>query len=394
LDPKRPDCDYPFDELSGCGIGFKLAQATSSVLGETQEETYDFLELVAVSIAADIVPIDGENRILMREGLHRLHTSPSTGFRALARHAGADLSTCSTSQILFALGPRINAAGRLGDAGRAVDLMLSEDDQDADRLAGILEITNDRRKTIDRETVEDAVQKVEALFDESEINGIVLHNPDWHPGVIGIVASRIVERFTRPTILLTTVNGLAKGSARSVHGINIYEAIRACEDLVEEFGGHDYAAGLSIRAERIEEFSGRFDAAVGELASDDSFVPSISYDSTLELGQIDRRFLALLTQFEPFGPSNRNPVFRSSDMRVVGRPRTVGRDGSHLKFSVRQDRGRPMDVIGFGLVDRLEAVMRSRENGDPLEMLFNVEERVWNGTRAVQLKAKDVRLQS
>jgi single-stranded-DNA-specific exonuclease len=394
LDPKRPDCDYPFDELSGCGIGFKLAQATSSALGEAEEDARSFLDLVAVSIASDIVPIDGENRILMREGLHKLHTNPSTGFRALARHAGADLSTCSTSQILFALGPRINAAGRLGDAGRAVELMLAEDDRDADRLAAILEKTNDRRKTIDRETVEDAVLKAEALFARQDVNGIVLHDAEWHPGVIGIVASRLVERFVRPTILLTTVNGVAKGSARSIHGINIYEAIRTCEDLVEDFGGHDYAAGLSIRAERIGEFSERFNAAVGELATAESFIPSINYDSTLALDQVDSRFLALLTQFEPYGPSNRNPVFKSSDLQVVGRPRSVGRDDSHLKFSVRQESGRSMEVIGFGLADKLEAVIESRESGGPLEMLFNVQERTWNGTRTLQLKAKDVRKQT
>ena len=393
LDPKRPDCDYPYDELSGCGIGFKLAQATSAALGEPEDEVHGYLDLVAVSIASDIVPMTGENRVLMREGLRKLHERPSRGFRALARHAAVDLKSCSTSQILFALGPRINAAGRLGDAGRAVDLMLAEDDRDADRLASILETTNDRRRAIDRETVEEAVQAVEHLFAENQLNSIVLHDEEWHPGVIGIVASRLVEQFVRPTVLLTTVNGLARGSARSVDGVNIYEAIRTCEDLVDEFGGHDYAAGLSIQVERIPEFRDRFDQAVTELASKDSFISSIEYDSVLELDQVDNRFWAILDQFAPHGPLNRTPVFRASDLRVLGRPRTVGRDHRHLSLTVGQKGSRSMPVIGFGLGERLETVLESREQGRPLEMLFSIQERTWNGTTGLQLKARDLRLQ-
>ena len=394
LDPKRPDCRYPYEELSGCGIGFKLAQAASSALGEAEEEVYDYLDLVAVSIASDIVPMTGENRVLMREGLKKLHDRPSRGFRALARHAAVDLKSCSTSQILFALGPRINAAGRLGDAGRAVDLMLAEDEWDADRIASVLESTNDRRRAIDRETVEEAVEEVNRLLDDREYKSIVLHNAAWHPGVIGIVASRLVEQFVRPTILLTTIDGLARGSARSVDGINIYEAIRSCEDLVEEFGGHDYAAGLSIREDRIDEFRTRFDGAVAGLASKDSFVPSIEFDSTLRLDQIDDRFWAILNQFAPHGPSNQTPVFRASDLHVLGRPRTVGRDDNHLAMTVRQPSSKPIPVIGFGLGERLDMVLQSRERGRPLEMLFSIQERTWNGTTALQLKAKDVRLES
>ncbi len=394
LDPKRPDCEYPFEDLSGCGIGFKLAQATSAALGEAEDEVYGYLDLVAVSIASDIVPMTGENRVLMREGLRKLHERPSRGFRALARHAGADLTKCNTSQILFALGPRINAAGRLGDAGRAVDLMLAEDDRDADRLASLLESTNERRRAIDRETVEEAVKAAETLFAQGDLNSIVLHNADWHPGVIGIVASRLVEQFVRPAILLTTIDGVARGSARSVDGVNIYEAILSCEDLVEEFGGHDYAAGLSLDVDRIPEFRDRFNRAVTELASKDSFVPSIEYDSTLELGQIDNRFWAILNQFAPHGPLNHTPVFRASHLEVVGRPRTVGRDDNHLAMTVRQNESRPLQVIGFGLGNHLQTVLQSREQGMPLEMLFSIQERTWNGTTSLQLKARDIRLVS
>jgi single-stranded-DNA-specific exonuclease len=272
--------------------------------------------------------------------------------------------------------------------------MLAEDDRDADRLAAILESTNERRRAIDRETVEEAVLAVEQLFAEATRNSIVLHNADWHPGVIGIVASRLVEQFVRPTILLTTVNGVAKGSARSVDGVNIYEAIRACEDLVDEFGGHDYAAGLSIQVDRISEFRERLNEAVTELASKDSFVPTLEYDSDLRLDQIDSRFWAILSQFAPHGPANLTPVFRASDLHVLGRPRAVGRDDSHLAMTVRQERGRPIPVIGFGLGEHLDTALRSREIGQPLEMLFSVQERTYNGTTSLQLKARDLRLET
>ncbi len=394
LDPKRPDCDYPFSELSGCGIGFKLVAAVLERLGESSRIADQFLDLVAVSIASDIVPIQGENRVLMRNGLERLRESPRTGLKALARRAGLNIESCTTSQIVFTLGPRINAAGRLGDAGRAVDLLLSSDDDEAAGLADVLEHTNDRRRTIDRETVEDAARRAEELFDEGAVNGIVLHDPSWHPGVVGIVASRLVERFVRPTILLTTINGIAKGSARSVDGVNIFEAIQSCGHLVEEFGGHDYAAGLSIRTENIPAFAREFDRIIREVAPDEAFVRTIRYDAGLDLKTIDGRFWSVLRQFAPYGPANSDPVFRADALRLVGKPRTVGRDDRHLKFVVGQNGGRPMEVIGFGLGDKLGLVESSRREGRPVDMLYSIQERIWNGRRSLQLKARDVRASS
>lgn len=394
LDPKRPDCTYPFKELSGCGIGFKLVQAITSLLGEDQSDLEQYLDLVALSIGSDIVPLNGENRVLMQEGLRRLRTNASVGLRALANGAGVDLGDCSTSQIVFALGPRINAAGRLGDAGRAVELMLATDYATAQPLAGILEETNERRRGIDRDTVEQAVAMLEQTFHESDTHGIVLHDHHWHPGVIGIVASRVVERFVRPAVLLTTINGLAKGSARSIPGVNIFEALRQCDDLLEEFGGHDYAAGLTLKPENIEPFRERFDEAVSEMATDDLFVASIDYDAAMDLSSIDGRFWAVLRQFAPHGPTNDDPVFRSDGLRVLGRPRTVGQDDKHLKFVVRQRDSRPMEVIAFGLGDRIDILEKSRDTGQPIDMLFSVSERTWNGRRSLQLKGRDVRLSS
>ncbi len=392
LDPKRPDCTYPFKELSGCGIGFKLVQAVTSLLGGSMGDLERYLDLVALSIGSDIVPLNGENRVLMQEGLRRLRTDPSVGLRALAARAGVNLGDCSTSQIVFALGPRINAAGRLGDAGRAVELMLARDDSAAQPLADILEETNERRRGIDRDTVEQAVVMLEQTFHDSETHGIVLHDEHWHPGVIGIVASRVVERFVRPAVLLTTVNGLAKGSARSIPGVNIFEALSRCDDLLEEFGGHDFAAGLTIKPENIKPFRERFDETVSDMASDDLFVASIDYDAALDLSSIDGRFWAVLRQFAPHGPTNHDPVFRSDGLRVLGRPRTVGQDDKHLKFVVRQGHSKPMEVIAFGLGERIDVLEESRRTGQPIDMLFSVSERTWNGRRSLQLKGRDVRV--
>ncbi|MBT8401053.1 MAG: single-stranded-DNA-specific exonuclease RecJ [Rhodothermia bacterium] len=391
LDPKRPDCSYPFDELSGCGIGYKLVCATLDRLGRSTDEAADLLDLVALSIASDIVPLHGENRILMQEGLSRLQSTPRLGIRALAKAAGTDLADCTTRGIVFSLGPRINAAGRLGDAARAVELLLAADDRSAELLASELEETNSRRRMIDRETAEAAVQMVEELYADDLGAGLVLHNSEWHPGVVGIVASRIVERFARPAILLTTVNGVAKGSGRSVPGINIFDAISQCADLLEDFGGHDFAAGLSIRPDRIPALTDRFRKAAEEQATADTFVPAIDYDSRLSLGAIDSRFWAVLRQFAPHGPTNERPVYRADNLRVLGRPRTVGHDGGHIKLVVRQPDGRPMEVIGFGLGDRLAMLEGSRRDGQPLEMLFSIDEHVWKGRKALQLQAKDIR---
>jgi single-stranded-DNA-specific exonuclease len=398
LDPKRPDCPYPFDGLSGCGVGFKLVQATLAKLGRPPEDAWPYLDLVAVSTASDIVPLVDENRLLMRGGLRQLCVAPRRGFMALAERAGVDLTACTSSKIVFNLGPRINAAGRLDDAALAVALLLADDPDEAARLADRIEELNRQRRDLDLQTRDEALAMAEAFMTAAaeEPLALVLHDPGWHPGVIGITASRVAEHFHRPTVLLTAGHdGLAKGSARSVKGISIYDALSACSDLLERFGGHDFAAGLALRVENVPALRARLGEAVGAvIESPDALTPELELDAHLDLGAIDERFWRVLDQFGPFGPENPRPLFWGRDLRIVGPPATVGGDGQHLKLRVAQrGGGPPFSVIGFGLGDRLETALRSVRRGRPVELAFSVEENHWNGRTSLQLRAQDIRLQ-
>ncbi|MEX0821220.1 MAG: single-stranded-DNA-specific exonuclease RecJ [Rhodothermales bacterium] len=391
LDPKRPDCSYPFKELCGCGVAFKLLQAVLARSGDAPDRAHAYLDLVALATAGDIVPVQGENRALLRFGLDRLQDDPRPGIRALASAADQDLSSCTARDIVFAIGPRINAAGRLSSAEKAVELLLAVDPQRAAELATELEALNRRRRDLDRETRDDAMTRAERQLTARMRHAIVLHRDDWHLGVIGIVASRLVERFYRPTILLGTTNGVAKGSARSIAGINIYEALVKCEDLLLEYGGHDFAAGMSLEIKDVPAFQERFDAAVGEVVTPELLQPSIAVDARLDLGELDDRFWAVLKQFGPFGPSNGRPVFQSNRLELARRPRTVGRDDKHLKFTVRRNGSAPIDVIGFGLGDRLDVLETSWQKGSAIDVLHSIDENTWNGRTSLQLKARDVR---
>lgn len=398
LDPKRPDCPYPFDGLSGCGVGFKLVQATLQRLGRPAEAAWPYLDLVAVSTASDIVPLVDENRILMREGLRQLCIAPRLGFVMLAERAGVDLTACTSSKIVFSLGPRINAAGRLDDASLAVALLLSDDPEEAARLADQIEALNKQRRDLDLQTRDEALRMAEAfvLAAPEEPFALVLHDPDWHPGVIGITASRVAEHFHRPTVLLTAgAGGLAKGSARSVKGISIYDALGTCADLLERFGGHAFAAGLALRVENVPALRVRLAEAVARAADGpEMLTPEIELDAHLDLSVIDDRFWRVLDQFGPYGPDNPRPLFWGRDLRIVGPPTAVGGDGRHLKLRVAQrEGGLPFSVIGFGLGDRLETALKSVRRGQPVELAFSVEENHWNGRTSLQLRATDVRLQ-
>jgi len=399
IDPKRPDDDYPFTELTGCGLGFKLAQAVLARRDDDPAAAFDYLDLLAVSTASDIVPLYGENRILMAEGLRALQRTDRPGLRALADAADLDLAdVTSTGNIVFTLGPRINAAGRMEHASTAVELLLAADDAEAEPRAAELERLNRERRSVDDATEKAAVEKAERQITARSPHALVLYDEDWHLGVIGIVASSIVERFHKPTIMLTHNGDEVKGSARSIEGINIYDALSDCADVLTQFGGHDHAAGLSLEVDAIEAFRDRFDAAVGERVTPELLTPSITVDAELDLdaiGSIDDRFWAVLQQFGPFGPANATPVFHARDLAVVGRPRTVGSDGSHLKFEVRQRNGdgATFDVIGFGMGEKLSVLQRSQEEGRPLELLFSLEDNTWNGRTTLQLKARDLRLE-
>ncbi|MEF8938649.1 MAG: single-stranded-DNA-specific exonuclease RecJ [Salinivenus sp.] len=400
IDPKRPDDDYPFTELTGCGLGFKLAQAVLARRGEDPAAAFDYLDLLAVSTASDIVPLYGENRILMAEGLRALQRTDRPGLRALADAADLDLAdVTSTGNIVFTLGPRINAAGRMAHASTAVELLLAADYAEAEPLAAELERLNRERRSVDDATEKAAVEKAERQITARSPHALVLYDEDWHLGVIGIVASSIVERFHKPTIMLTHNGDEVKGSARSIEGINIYDALSDCADVLTQFGGHDHAAGLSLNVDAIEAFRDRFDAAVGERVTPELLTPSITVDAELDLdaiGSIDDRFWAVLQQFGPFGPANATPVFHGRDLAVVGSPRTVGSDGSHLKFEVRQRNGdgATFDVIGFGMGEKLSVLERSQDEGRPLELLFSLEDNTWNGRTTLQLKARDLRLEA
>jgi single-stranded-DNA-specific exonuclease len=395
LDPKRKGCPYPFKELSGCGIGFKVAQALLMQMGEHAELAYRYLDLVAISTDRDIVPLEGENRVLMVEGLRRIRTDPGLGIRTLAEVAGLDLASCATSQIVFGIGPRINAAGRLGDAQRAVALLMATDPQSALDIARELEQTNEKRREMDRSTLGEAAIKAERQLSGTLQHGIVVHDAGWHPGVIGIVASRLVERFYRPAIMLTTVNGVVKGSARSINGINIYEALKQCADLLTTFGGHDFAAGMALGEENIIAFRERFNEALGQMITPEVLTPAIDVDAHLNLNDVDKRFWSVLRQFEPFGPANMQPVFQADDLELAGKPRRLGRDGTHLKFWVRQrnQSRQAMEVIGFGMHEHFDTLQQSQVQGIPLELLFSIEENTWQGVTNIQLKARDLRLQ-
>jgi len=389
LDPKRPDCPYPFKELTGCGVGFKLIQATLQELGLDPMLAEEYLDLVAVSTASDIVPLVEENRVLMRLGLERLNRNPRPGLQALIERAGLRAGELSTHQIVFMLGPRINAAGRMGDARVAVELLIARSTEEASQLAELLEQLNRQRRELDDRTHEEAVRLAEEEFIARGYRGLVLYQPHWPLGVIGIVASRLVERFYRPTVMLTAVDGLVKGSARSIEGYDLFAAIRACEDLLLQFGGHRYAAGMSLEPRNVAAFQERFNAVVWETLDETLLIPELRIDAPLELRDITPRFWKVLQQFAPYGPQNMQPLFVAHNVRVRSMPAIVG--SGHLKFTVDQPGGPTFEVIGFQMHELYPLVRRARE-GRPVSIVFSIEENVYNGIPSLQLRLRDLRL--
>ncbi len=386
LDPKRKDCNYPFDGLSGAGVAFKLVQGVTNVLGLSRQMPLKLLDLVAISTASDIVPIVDENRILMREGLKKINAEPRPGIKALLDLINLQPGTIKTSNIVFSIGPRINAAGRMGDASKAVQLLIAETAADANAHAHQLESINIKRRDEDSQTMEEALLKVDNEYNLDKTSFMVLHDADWHLGVIGIVASRMVDTYSRPTIMLSTVNGMLKGSARSIKGFNIYDAIKECEDLLEQFGGHEFAAGLTIKPENLEEFRSRLDNIASEALTEEDFKPDLSIDCELDLSKIDMKFWKLLSQFEPFGPGNLRPIFVSKGVHVVGVPTIVGK--GHLKMKVAQNGSGAFDTIGFNMHEYLPLIRNADD--ESMQIAYNLEENYWNGNRNLQLKLRDI----
>ena len=393
LDPIKPGCSYPFKSLCGCGVGFKLLQGLSARLGKHNLPD-KYLDFVALASTADIVPLVGENRTLVRLGMDIINTQPRPGIRALIETSGLRQGLISTGQVVFVLAPRINAVGRLGSAERAVELLTCDDYTVALDLARIMEEENRNRRKIDEETFTKAQEIVEKYFDVENDSVIVLHQDTWHPGVIGIVASRLVEKYYRPTVMMTTVDGVAKGSARSVAGFDIYTALKRVEDKLLQFGGHRYAAGLSIDIDRVDEFRTAFNAVVKELLPDDMKVPEIKIDCEMPLSNISSKFVRILKQCVPFGPGNMRPVFLARNVEVIGSPRIVGKD--HLRFKVR-DGQVVFDAIGFGLGRLISRIESGRKN---LDIVFSIDENEWSGNgngsgksydQYPQLKIKDLK---
>lgn len=383
LDPKQSDCPYPYKELSGCGIGFKLIQAFAIRNNIAFKDLECYLDLVVVSIASDIVPITGENRVLAKFGLQRLNSSPCHGMAALIEIAGKKQYTIS--DVVFTLGPRINASGRIDDARHSVNLLISENRDIARSHSHIINIKNTERKEHDASITEQALAMIAADPALLSRKTTVVYNEGWHKGVIGIVASRLTEKYYRPTIVLTQSNGHVSGSARSVIGFDLYEALNSCSDLFEQFGGHKYAAGLTLKTENLLAFQERFEDIVSQTIPDELLIQELVIDASLNLEKIDGKFFRILSQFAPYGPLNTTPVFISHGLLCVGSPQVVG--NNHLKMTVKQGNSACFDCIGFGLGEYMDIV----QGGLPFDICYTIEENVWKDKRSIQLNLKGVR---
>ncbi len=389
LDPLKPFCQYPFKYLSGAGIAFKLAVGIADRIGK-RILPLKYLDLVAMAGAADIVPLTDENRILVREGLNLINDMPRPGVEALIESSGLSPGDLTTGQIVFTIAPRINAVGRLGDAHRAVELLITNNKQEALQLAQVLESENYERRKIDVDTFDTALELVENSLDLHNELAIILHNSEWHPGVIGIVASRLVEKYYRPTIMLTTVDGVAKGSARSISNFNIYEALQRCDDLLLHFGGHQAAAGLAVEIDKLGEFKSRFNEIVKETLHEENLLPEIHIDSKLKLSEITPKFLKILSQFSPFGPGNMRPVFLSENVNIVGFPRIVGTN--HLILAFKQEGcEKVFDAIGFNMGDRCGSLTKDNSQ---IDIVYTIDKTSKDGRVFPQFKLKDIRIKS
>jgi len=387
LDPLKPSCNYPFKFLSGAGIAFKLAQGLAERIGK-RDLPLQYLDLAALAGAADIVPLTGENRIIVNEGIKRINQSPRPAIEALIEMCHLQPGNLNSGQIVFTIAPRINAVGRMGDAERAVQLLITKNKNDALDMARILETENYERRKIDVNTFEDAIQMVDNTLDLEKDFAIILHQEDWHPGVIGIVASRLVEKYYRPTIMLTTVDGVVKGSARSIPNFDIYEALQKCEESIIQFGGHRAAAGLAIKFDKLSKFKEKFNAVVHASVSADDLLPEILIDSPLDFSEITPKFLRVLDLFAPFGPGNMRPVFISENINVSGKPRIVGKN--HLLCSFKQvGSDRVFDCIGFNMGDYYDILLNS--NSDELNIVYTIDKYERAEKTFPQFRLKDIK---
>ncbi|MFW9598390.1 MAG: single-stranded-DNA-specific exonuclease RecJ [Paludibacter sp.] len=390
LDPKRSDCHYPYKELSGCGVGFKLMQAFAMENNIDFSELTPLLDLVALSIASDIVPITGENRILAFFGLKQINANPGIGLKSILDVCGIADRELSISDIVFKIGPRINASGRMKSATEAVQLLITNDPGFAKEKSGTINEYNNDRKDLDKNITDEAIALIGADSRYAERKSIVVYKPDWHKGVIGIVASRLSEEFYKPTIVLTQSNGLASGSARSVPGFDIYKAIDSCRDLLENFGGHMYAAGLSLKEEHIEEFTRRFEAFVCTNILEEQTYPQIDVDAELRFSDVTPKFYRVLKQFGPFGPGNMKPVFVTRKVIDYGTSRLVGKEQEHLKLELVDSSS---ENVMNGIAFRMHAFNTHLKALNPLDICYTIEENTFNGNTNIQLMIKDIKIE-
>lgn len=388
LDPKQEACSYPYKDLSGCGVGFKLIHAYSRVHGIPFSEISNYLDLVAVSIASDIVPITGENRIMAYFGLKQLNSSPCTGLKEIIKEL--DMGRALTIEdVVFKIGPRINAAGRMEAGSKAVDLLVSSNTGLATEISKEINNFNIERRSVDRLITTEAMRMVSE--DQRYLNAktTVLYNPKWMKGVIGIVASRLIETYYRPTVILTESNGFATGSARSVMGYDLYQAIEACSDLLESFGGHMYAAGLTLKKENIQPFMERFEQYVSSTITEEQLVPRVFIDTELSFSEINESFFNTMNQFQPFGPENLSPLFVSRNVFDTGTGRMVGSSGEHLKLDLCQESSgqKSFSAIAFGQADHFEYIKK----GNPVDICYSLEMNEFRGRRNLQLNIKDIK---
>jgi single-stranded-DNA-specific exonuclease len=389
LDPKQEGCNYPFKELSGCGVGLKLVQAFGRKAGLDDSRVYDYLDLVVVSIASDIVPITGENRIMAHYGLKKLNESPSIGLKAIIDVAGIDKKNITVEDIVFKIGPRINAAGRMESGKKSVDLLVCDRGDDARIISKKINVYNLDRRNIDTEITRQAIDMIQGDTAHRDMSSTVLYNPEWHKGVIGIVASRLLDHYYKPTVILTKSNGLATGSARSVNGFDLYQAIESCSDLLENFGGHKYAAGLTMKVQNLPRFRERFEQIVRDTIHPEQLIPVVEIDTELKLSDISEKFFRILKQFEPFGPENNIPVFLTENVVDNGYGRTVGTNGEHLKLTLIQEEN-PFLVfpaIGFHQGNHFSKICK----GDPFDICYQLMENEFRGKVTLQINLMDIK---
>ena len=398
LDSKRADDEYPYKHLSGCGVGFKLMQAFAQSNNIEFMHLEQLLDFVAVSIASDIVPITGENRVLAHFGIKRLNEHPSKGLQAIIDtcgiqnkdHKNNHPTDININDIVFKIGPRINASGRMKTGREVVELLVSNDDETAHQISSNINSYNEERKDIDKTTTAEADKIITERGDIEKKKAIVVYNGEWHKGIVGIVASRLTEKYYKPTIVLTKANGLVTGSARSVHGFDLYKAIDSCRDILENFGGHTYAAGLSLKEEHLEEFTRRFEEYVSANIEDSQLTPQIEIDSVLKFAEITPKFIRILRQFEPFGPGNTRPVFCTR--RVFdynGSSRIVGKGNEHLKLELTDDSS---ENVMNGIAFRMASFDQYLKEFRPLDIAFTLEDNIFNGNTNSQLMIRDIKV--